>query len=93
MKSTMPRRVSGSPPVMRYFCYAEPGSDADEAQRFLVRENLSARQPFLQFLRHAVGAAFVTTVGDRNAQIGDAMTKAIFHSAQRYGGTRVESRK
>jgi hypothetical protein len=44
-------------------------------------------------LRHAVGAAFIATVGDRDAQIRDAVAEVIFHWAQRYGQRGVESRK
>jgi hypothetical protein len=44
-------------------------------------------------LGHAVSAALIATVGDRDAQIRDAMTEVIFHWAQRYGQRCVESRK
>ena len=49
------------------------------------------REPFLQLLRHAVGAAFVAAIGDRDAQIRDAVPEAILHG-RGYGGAFRESR-
>ena len=59
--------------------YAQIGSDPDQAQSFFVTENIFARQPFLELARHAIVAAFVTTIRDRDAQIGNAMAVTIFH--------------
>jgi len=68
------RRTSGS-----HFGYAQFGCDPNQPQSFLVAENFFTRQPFLQLPRHAVVATFVATIGDRDAQIRNAMAEAIFH--------------
>ena len=52
---------------------------ADEVQILFVRQNLRAREPFLQLDRHAIGAALVATIRDRHAQIGDAVAMSILH--------------
>src|SRR5207237_350893 len=53
--------------------------DADETQRFLEGEDILTGKPFLQLLRHAIGAALVAAIGDRNAQIRNAMAEAVLH--------------
>src|SRR5713101_6431470 len=63
-----------------YFRHAEIRGDADEAQGFLVSQNLFARQPLLELLRHTIGATLVTTVGDGDAQVRNAMSMSILHS-------------
>src|SRR5207253_10887701 len=73
------------------FRHAQIRCDSDETQGFLVAENFLARQPFLELARHAVIAALVATIGDRDAQIGNAMAEAVFHFAQRYRQRGVES--
>ena len=61
------------------FRYTQVGSDSNKPQCFLVGKNIFARKPFLQFLRHAVSAALVATIGDRDSQIRNAVTKSILH--------------
>ena len=65
-----------------HFRNAELGADANDAQRFLERKNVCARQPFLQLLRHAVMATLVAAVRDRDTQIRNAMPVSIFHDAE-----------
>ena len=65
--------------------------DANEPQCFLEGEDVVPREPFLQFLRHAVGAALVAAIGDGDAQIRDAVAEAILHG-RGYGGAFRESR-
>src|SRR5207302_3349563 len=74
-----------------HFAYAQIGCDPDKAQGLFVAKNIFARQPFLELTRHAIVATFVTTIGDRDAQIGNAMAVTIFHwETQRYGFPGVE---
>ena len=63
-------RTVGSPPVRRIAVDAEaldehPGDPLD----LLERQQLAARQPLHALLRHAVGAAEVAAIGDRDAQV------------------------
>src|SRR4029077_18786957 len=66
--------------------------DANEAMRFFKGQYFLARQPLLQFLRHAIGATLIATISDRDAQIGNPMTVVILHAGERYRQGDVESR-
>src|SRR5207244_4405478 len=72
-----------------HFGYAQTGCDSNEAQRFFVAENVLARQPLLQFARHAVVAAFVATISDRDAQIRNSVAVAVFHLGRNVTGSMV----
>lgn len=61
------------------FVDSEGGADFDEAEDFLVGEDAVAGEPFLGFLGHAVGAALVAAVGDRDAEVGDLVAVRILH--------------
>ena len=47
---------------------AEVGEDSDEARQFFKGEQFLARQPDVILFRHAVDAAQIAAVGDRDAQ-------------------------
>ena len=68
---TRPGRSSGSPPVNRTSLDAELlDADADQPDDLLVGEHLDLRQPVQALGRHAVGAAQVAAVGQRDPQVG-----------------------
>ena len=67
--SARSRRSSGSPPVSRMLVDAERHEDVDERADLLEVEHVLARQPDVLLLRHAVLAAQVAAVGDRQAQV------------------------
>ena len=73
ISSSTPRRTSGSPPVMRSFSTPIAGEHARQALDLLERQQLLAAQELEllaeDLLRHAVDAAEVAAVGDRDAQI------------------------
>ena len=74
-----PGRRSGSPPVNSHLTDTELfHPDGDEPHDFVVAENLVLRQPVQTFGRHAIGAAKIAPVGQRDPQIGG-------HSAVRIG--------
>src|SRR5437588_7335179 len=65
------------------FGNAELRPDANKAQRLFVSQHILTREPLLQFVRHAIGAALVAAVGNRHAQIRNAMAESIFHSKRK----------
>ena len=73
ISSSTPRRTSGSPPVMRSFSTPIAGERARQALDLLEREQLLTAQELEllaeDLLRHAVDAAEVAAVGDRDAQV------------------------
>ena len=75
--ATASQRFATSDP---HFRDTQLGCDANETQGFLVRQDFLAGQPLLQFMRHAIGAALVATVRDRDAQIGNPMAVTVLHS-------------
>ena len=79
-RRSMLRRRSGSPPVSRSFVTPWLDEDARDAGDFLERQELGARQELVvgavDLLRHAVDAAEVAAVGDRDAEIAQAAGRA-----------------
>ena len=79
------RRTSGSPPVMRIF--STPFATNARARRvdLLEVEQLRARQELVvapeDLLRHAVDAAEVAAVGDRDAQVAQRAAETIHRAA------------
>ena len=61
-------RTSGSPPVMPELAHAACDEGRAEPVELLEREQVLLRQEGHVF-RHAIDAAEVAAVGDRNAQI------------------------
>ena len=75
---TSPRRISGSPPVNRTSVTPEPlHRDPDEPHHLVVGELLLARQPGEALLGHAVGAAQIAPVGQRDPQVGGHPPEAV----------------
>ena len=70
------RRSSGSPPVIRTL--STPSSAKMSTRRLISSksQNVLARQPGVLLLRHAVRAAEIAAVGDRQAQIAQRPTEA-----------------
>ena len=62
-----------------HFGYTQTGRDPNQTQGLFVAKNILARQPFLQLTWHAIIAALVAAIGDRDAEIGNAVAVAIFH--------------
>ena len=60
--------VSGSPPVIRTFDTPSSAADPNQAQSFFIVEDILTREPLLQFPRHAVSAALIAAIGNRDAQ-------------------------
>jgi hypothetical protein len=50
------------------FVYAPAGEDADQTIDLLKGENRFARKPEVVFLRHAIAAAHVAAIGDRDSK-------------------------
>ena len=77
------RRSRGSPPVRRTFFDAERDEDARETRDLLEAEQLVARQEDVvaaeDLLRHAVGAAEVAAVRDRDAQVVQRPPELVQH--------------
>ena len=71
------RRASGSPPVRRMSCTPMLASSADEPRDLLVAEDVVAVQPRQALGGHAVLAAEVAAVGDRDADVADVATVAV----------------
>src|SRR5262249_52911120 len=67
-----------------HFRDAKLGRDAKETEDFLVVQVFLTWQPFLYFLWHEIGAAFVATVGDRPAKKENRMAVTILHQPRRY---------
>ena len=82
----MLRRSSGSPPVRRIFSTPWRDEDAREARDLLEGEQLGARQELVvgaeHLLRHAVDAAEVAAVGDRDAQVAQAPAPRVGQHAR-----------
>ena len=55
-----------------------------QALDLLERQHLAARQPDHAFFRHAVGAAEVAAIGDRDAQVTNGASEGIdqIHASQ-----------
>jgi len=64
------------------FRYPQVARDPDEAECFLKSQDVVPREPFLQLLWHAIGAALIATVRDGDAQVRDAMSEAILHDSR-----------
>jgi hypothetical protein len=56
---------------------AEREEHVDEPRQLLEREDVGARQPHVLLLRHAVGAAQVAAVRDREPQVAERPAEAI----------------
>ena len=58
--------------------------DASETLDFFEGQDLAARQPDHAFFRHAVGAAEIAAIGDRNAQVTNGSSEGIdqIHASQ-----------
>src|SRR5262245_29537017 len=81
--ATTCQRFATSDPYLRH---PELGRDANEPQGFFVRQDLVPWQPLLQFVRHAVTAALVATVRNRDTQIGNPMAITILHCSDTLRG-------
>ena len=77
------RRSSGSPPVSRIFCTPSADEHAGDPLDLLEREQLASRHEAVvaaeDLLRHAVRAAEVAAVGDRDAQIAERPAEGVEH--------------
>ena len=82
-KVMMPLRTSGSPPVMRSFSHAQADEGRAEAVELLERQEVRLGQEG-HVLGHAVDAAEVAAVGDRDAQVGDRAGEGV-DKLQRHG--------
>src|SRR3954463_4205517 len=58
---------------------AEPNRDARDTEDFLVAQNLLALFPFVEALGHAIEAALVAAVGDRDTQVIDFALAGVDH--------------
>ena len=74
------RRSSGSPPVSRILSTPSDEEDVDQRADLLEVQHVLARQPDVVVLRHAVFAAQVAAVGDRQPQVAQRPPEAIEHS-------------
>ena len=70
------------------FGHAQFRGEANQPQCFFITKNVFARQPFLQFTRHAIGAALIAAICDRYPQIGNAMPESILHCSATLRSTR-----
>ena len=75
-KVMMPLRTSGSPPVMRSFCTPRP-TKAEQSRSSSSSVRSSRLGQELHVLGHAVDAAEVAAVGDRNPQVGDRARERV----------------
>ena len=79
--SRQSRRSSGSPPVRRILLTPSPTKSRARRVDLLEGQQLGARQervvPPEDLLGHAVGAAEVAAVGDRDAQVAQRASEAI----------------
>ena len=88
------RRSSGSPPVSRIFVTPRPAktrasrSISSNDQHLVAAQEPEARTEDL--LRHAVGAAEVAAVGERDAQVAQRAVQTVFHRPAVYGGWRYD---
>ena len=75
------RRSSGSPPVRRILATPRSHEDPGEARDLLEREQVGVRQELVvrieDILRHAVDAAEIAAVGDRDAQVVQPATAGV----------------
>ena len=69
--------AGGSPPVRRIFSTPSARKTSTSARQLLEREDVGARQPARTLLRHAVGAAQVAAVRDREPQVAERPAEAI----------------
>ncbi len=60
-----------------HFVHAEREKDVDQCARLLEVQDVFARQPDVVVLRHAVLAAKIAAVGDRQPQIAQRTARAI----------------
>jgi hypothetical protein len=74
------------------FLHAEPGEQARQARDLLEAENFLVRQEFEvaaeRFPRHAVDAAEIAAVGDRDAQVAQAARERVRQRPAVVGGGR-----
>ena len=95
MRSGRSRRASGSPPVIRSFstpCAAKrPANRVDllEGQHLVARQEREVAPEDL--LRHAVGAAEVAPVGDRDPQVVDAPPEPVDSGRRSSGASRAST--
>src|SRR5206468_1586889 len=69
--------------------HAEAREDADDTDDLLEAQEVGAR-PEADLLRHAVGAAVVAAIGQRDPQVADAAAEAVLDPiAERRGGRAV----
>ena len=71
------RLTSGSPPVSRIARTPTDAAARTICGDLFVAEDLVAPQPRQPPFRHAIDAAQIALVGDRNAQIGDRPAEAV----------------
>ena len=89
--STRPRRTSGSPPVNRTSWMPEQAhADVDQPDDLVVGQHGVVGQPVEALGRHAVGAAQVAAVGQRDPQVGRDPAEAVAEAQRR--GSRDQSR-
>ena len=81
IRSSRSRRRSGSPPGDAQLLHAEVDEHARDPLDLLEREELAARQEAVlvaeDLLRHAVHAAEVAAVGDRDPQVADRPAEGV----------------
>ena len=96
IRSGRSRRTSGSPPVIRSFSTPSPTNGAGHPVDLLERQDLVARQelvvPAEDLLGHAVGAAEVAAVGDRDAQVAHRPAERVGHARAPVEGRRLVHR-
>ena len=86
------RRASGSPPVRRTSWTPIDASSRDQPRDLLVGEELVAVQPRQALGGHAVLAAEVAAVGDRDAHVADRAAVAVDELALMRGGSPTSRR-
>ena len=73
------------------FFHSQPHEQAGQAGDFLEREHLALVQPVVLVQRHAIGAAVVAAVGDRNTQILDRPPEPVTHATRLFLSHRLAS--
>ena len=81
----IPRRTSGSPPVRRSLRTPRDDEGGADPVEFLEREQIGLGQE-CHVLGHAIDAAEIAAIRDRNAQIGDRARERI-HQRRAWRGT------
>ena len=71
------RLAAGQPDLVD----AERQEDVDERARLLEVQHVLARQPDVVVLRHAVFAAQVAAIGDRQPQVAQRPAEEVIHQA------------